>query len=438
MAEKAKIDLLIEGAQAATTLGELKVNAENLTVALEEAELGSKAYKKLNQQLIQTNKQVKDLELGFEALDQEGVASELGSVAGAIGDITAATILLGGENETLERMASNIELALGVSLAFKGAIEGAQSARKLWNNVLKKSNVIVKIQIVLQRILNTVMKANPIGLIIIAVTALIGVFALLAGGVGKLGEKFTDIGKKLKSQTDRLGKYKNALLLLLGPIGLIIIAWNFLIELQEKFKSQSEKDADSEKRLQKARSRAANKRHLQRLRDIEAEREAENDAHNQRQTQFDLDIDRMDANGENSFALRKQKIEDLIAEEEAVFESNAAKIASWSKYYEELAAFSGKSREDFIAELKGQGIDLIAMQGQAEEFQKAAQDRIFAARTKLIGLERAEFERIAAEAEQRGADALAKEKEMLDALAAERELAAKLLVSCISLVFPVS
>ena len=148
MAQEARINIDINAGDAPKTLGELEERSEKLAQALRDAELGSDEYRKLNQELVQTNKQVKNLELGFEALDNEQVASEIGSVAGAIGDVTEAVILLGGENEELEEMARNIEMALGVSMAFKGAIEGFSSAFKLFNNVLKSSPIFILVGVI--------------------------------------------------------------------------------------------------------------------------------------------------------------------------------------------------------------------------------------------------------------------------------------------------
>ena len=146
MAEKkVAIDVVLNARGAAKSLGDLRKASEDLAQALEGQELGSKAFKELSGELTQANKQIKNLELGFEALDSEGVASEVGSVAGAVGDVTTAFVLLGGENETMQQMAATIQTAMGVSMAFKGAIEGFQSARKLYNNVLKTSTFFQKV-----------------------------------------------------------------------------------------------------------------------------------------------------------------------------------------------------------------------------------------------------------------------------------------------------
>jgi hypothetical protein len=146
MAEKkVAIDVVLNARGAAKSLGDLRQASEDLAKSLESQKIGSKAFKELSSELTQTNKEIKNLELSFESLSSEGVASEMGSVAGAVGDVTTAFILLGGENETMQQMAATIQTAMGVSMAFKGAIEGFQSARKLYNNVLKTSSSLQKI-----------------------------------------------------------------------------------------------------------------------------------------------------------------------------------------------------------------------------------------------------------------------------------------------------
>ena len=137
MAEKVVIDLAIETGRAAQNLGQLEDAAENLNELLKEADFGTKEFKQLNQALKDVNKQIKNTELSMEALDNEQVASEIGSVAGAVGDLTAAFVLLGGdEDSAMAETAKRIETALGVTMAFKGTIEGVISFQKLWNNSL--------------------------------------------------------------------------------------------------------------------------------------------------------------------------------------------------------------------------------------------------------------------------------------------------------------
>ena len=137
MAEKVALEIDINAKGATTSLGQLEEEAERLNEELRKVPLGTKAFKDLKSELIGVNKEIKNTELSMEALDNEQVASELGSVAGAVGDVSAAFILLGGGDGPIEQTVRNIEKAIGVSMAFKGAIEGTQSAMKLFNNVIK-------------------------------------------------------------------------------------------------------------------------------------------------------------------------------------------------------------------------------------------------------------------------------------------------------------
>jgi len=112
---------------------------------LTDLKVGSKEFNDLATEIAQAERKVKNLELSFEALDNEQVASELGSVAGAGGEVSAAFILLGDDSETLQEVAKNIELAMGLSMGLKGAIGGVSSARKLLTNSTLIQNGVEKI-----------------------------------------------------------------------------------------------------------------------------------------------------------------------------------------------------------------------------------------------------------------------------------------------------
>ena len=189
MAEQAKIDFTIDGAPAVKTLGDLATKAEQLNEKLRGAEVGTEEYKKLSRELTNTNREVKNLEKGFEALDNEQVAGEMGKVAGAVGSISSAMILLGGENENLEKMAQNIQLALGVSMAFKGAIEGLSGVQKLWNGVISKYVVVQKIANAVSSGFSKIWNAAPWAVVLTVITAVIGAIKMLSGEVSNAEKK---------------------------------------------------------------------------------------------------------------------------------------------------------------------------------------------------------------------------------------------------------
>ena len=196
--EKISLEVFVEADKADLTLKQLEDGFEQLQEKLKNTnrntEEGRKEFRKLASQMAQTSKEIKNIELSFEGLDREQVASEIGSVAGAVGDLSASLIILSGDNETLQATSRNIEKAMMVSMGLKGAIEGLSSARKLYNNLIKQANEDEKEGIALtvlktakekaaaagtvilntvNKLLNTTLKANPIGILVTALTLVV-------------------------------------------------------------------------------------------------------------------------------------------------------------------------------------------------------------------------------------------------------------------------
>lgn len=362
MAEEAQIKIDIDASGSVQTLGELEDKAGRLSEALKGAKFGSEEFKKLQSQLKATNGQIEGVGKSLQKLDADGIAGEFGKLSGAVGDVTGAMVLLGGENETLEQIASNIQKGLGISMALKGGIEGVTAAMKL----LKNANPFGII-------------ATVIGLVIASVVALIKYFDEVVGFFQYLGRILFGIGQ------------------------------------QEYEQEQARRKASEE----------AAKRNKARLEEIRAEREERRKAFNEQQEAFDLEIAALEAVGKSSYALRLAKAE---ARREELLETIAdiGKMSeSWEKYYEEQFILSGKSREDFIKQLKGQGIDLEKLQQERIDLEKKVQTEITKANidiTKIKYDEAQKQKQIAEASAQAEADALAKlEEERQKALEAELE-----------------
>jgi len=181
------LKVLLEADTANMKLGQLEEHFAELQARIREVPRGSKAFDELSHSIARTSAEIKNIELGFEGLDREGVASQLGGLAGGIGEVTASLVLMGGENETMQEMAASIEKAMAISMGFKGAIEGLSAASKLYNNLLKQGKIQVMAKAAVEKVaavgtwmlnaankaLNTTMKMNPIGLVVIALTAVV-------------------------------------------------------------------------------------------------------------------------------------------------------------------------------------------------------------------------------------------------------------------------
>ena len=204
-----EVEINIDTKGAINSIGGLEDQISDLQEKLKKEKIGSEEFKALSKELISAQKQLKNTELALEALDSEQVASELGSVTGAVGDITAAFVLLGGEDGAVEETAQNIEQAIGVSMAFKGAIEGVQSGLKLFNNIIKTSTFLQKANNTVNALAGTVMKAFGASVDTTSFafkglrTAIIatGIGALVVG-IGLLITNFDKLSKAIRGTSD--------------------------------------------------------------------------------------------------------------------------------------------------------------------------------------------------------------------------------------------
>jgi hypothetical protein len=140
------VEVDLKGApEAIRNIDGLENAISSLEDELKQASFGSEEFKKLSKELTKARSELKNTELALEALDSEQVASEFGSLTGAVGDVSGAFLLLGGEDGSVAQSVEKIQTAIGVSMAFKGAIEGLSSGRKLLNNFLATNNTLQKI-----------------------------------------------------------------------------------------------------------------------------------------------------------------------------------------------------------------------------------------------------------------------------------------------------
>ena len=317
MAEKVVIGLEVDVKGSQKTLGQLEDRATQLNEELRKVPLGSKAFKELKSELVGVNKEIKNTELSMESLDNEQVASELGSVAGAVGDVTAAFILLGGdEDSALAETAARIEKAIGVSMAFKGTIEGVISFQKLWNNTLKKTAVAQGIMTAGQWLYTTAVGASTgamklfrlalistgIGAIIVGIGMLIANFSSLVDWVKNIGSSMGAFGKGVKKVID----------IALAPLMWVIdaIKWGLqelgIIESEEEKAKRERAEAEAKRTKAKLESIANQIKELEKL----AKREKE--ISDLRIKGLDNEIKIQKSLGKETIELERQKLKVLV------------------------------------------------------------------------------------------------------------------------------
>ena len=104
--------------------------------------------------------------------------SALQGVAGGFSAVQGAMGLMGSESQDVEKMLLKVNSAMALSQGINSVLEAKDSFKNL-GAVLKSFSVVQKVVTVAQQVFNAVMRANPIGVMITAITALIAGVALL-------------------------------------------------------------------------------------------------------------------------------------------------------------------------------------------------------------------------------------------------------------------
>lgn len=291
-------NIVKESKLAQRTLKDLTEESERLTEAIENTARGTDEYNRLKQELIGVNKEIKNVELSFEALDSEQVASEVGSVVGGLTDVASGAFLaFGVAEESAEEFFKTLAQVEGAGRLVKGSIEGLQSAQKLYNNVLKNGKALQ---------LATVGATNALGVAQSIYTSVVGTstgalklfrLALIGTGIGAIVVAIGLLIENFDKVKEVVGKVVDSFL----PLKLAIEGIMFL--LQELGIIQSEQE---QRAIASAEARVES---------LKEEQSAIGD-------KFDFEIAKAKASGKNTFELEQKKrkavLENLKAQAEAI------------------------------------------------------------------------------------------------------------------------
>jgi len=172
----------------------------------------------------------------------QGAASGFAVVQGAMG-------LFGTESEEVQEALLKVQSAMAIADGFRGIQEGTKaikamtSATNLQAIATKAQSAATYVQATAQKALNLAMAANPIGLIIVAVTTVIGLFAAWFAGAEKLKAG-------LMAVTDWLGITDSE---------------------ADEMAAKREREAEVQKQLQEAEQKRAERLHNSKMSDLDNE-----------------------------------------------------------------------------------------------------------------------------------------------------------------------
>lgn len=217
--EKALNDVEAELVPLTSQMGEME---DQLMAMAYAGDTTSDKFVQLSTTVAGMRRTVRETDTQIEALSMttsQKMGGALGGLTGAFETAQGVMGAFGVESEDVEKMLLKVQSAMAISqgvtaikesmASFKalGIAIGLTSKAKQVDTAITATQATVTTtatgattgMTVAQRILNTVMKANPIFLIIGGITALIGAFALFSSSTDEAKESVADLNKELEN-----------------------------------------------------------------------------------------------------------------------------------------------------------------------------------------------------------------------------------------------
>jgi hypothetical protein len=192
---------IINGDKSVKELQDLKQNAENSVKSLSDLKKefktlqdqltgltpGTKEYTEALKKLGAVKDQIGDLRSeieGFAGADKKiaAVTNVIGGLASGFQAAQGAMALFGTENEDLQKALLRVQAAMALTQGLQG-LAGMADSLGVVTNLLKSTTVGTYLAAAAQKVYNVVMAANPIGLLIAGLTALVGIIALVVNSM---------------------------------------------------------------------------------------------------------------------------------------------------------------------------------------------------------------------------------------------------------------
>lgn len=210
MAEKKVIELEIKAESVGSLKSELR-KAQAEVAALSE-KFGATSQEAINaaKKAAELKDAIGDAKALTDAFNPDAkfnaLSASIGGVLNGFQAFEGALGLIGVESDSVQKALLNVQSAMALSQGVQGLMEAKDSFIQL-KAVIGQTVIGQKALAVAEyaaaaamKVLNTVMKANPIGLVIAAITALVGAIAFFTRETGNAKEAAEDYTKALENQ----------------------------------------------------------------------------------------------------------------------------------------------------------------------------------------------------------------------------------------------
>jgi hypothetical protein len=201
--EEILITLKVDTTESAKSLKQLRQEYKDQLKELEGLTVGTKEYIDALSRIGGIKDEIGDLNQTINAFNPEGKIQAFGNVVGGLASgiqgAVGAMALFGVESEETQKMLLKVQAASAFAEGIKGVI-GLGDAFGNLKLVLGQTAIGQKLVTAGQWLWNAAMNANPIGLIIMGITALVGAFALLSSAQETAAEKQARLNELEKEQ----------------------------------------------------------------------------------------------------------------------------------------------------------------------------------------------------------------------------------------------
>jgi hypothetical protein len=205
------VKITVDGSEATKSVGSIKSQLKEATaelIAMRE-KFGDTSTEAVNaaKKVANLKDSIGDAKAMADAFNPDAKFKAFGSalqgVAGGFSAVQGAMGLIGSESEDVEKVLLKVNSAMALSQGINSVLEAGDAFKNL-GAVLNSFSIVQKVVTVAQQVFNAVMRANPIGVMITAITALIA-------GVTLLTKYFMDNAKAAKLNEDSVKANAKAL-----------------------------------------------------------------------------------------------------------------------------------------------------------------------------------------------------------------------------------
>lgn len=137
----------------------------------------------------------------------QAFSSALSGVAGGFSAVQGAMGLMGAESDNVQKMLLKVQSAMALSQGLSAVTESIDAFKNLGAKI-KDLTIVQNISAVAQRVWNFAMSANPIGTIVVAVTALVASITALVYWLKKSSDTANEQAKAVNESSKAIDKLK--------------------------------------------------------------------------------------------------------------------------------------------------------------------------------------------------------------------------------------